>query len=75
MWAIGVIAFILICQELPFGFGRDGNKADKEAMTEFLDKFKNFLNYEEYLEKVEEFQGDKEKLRTLEGQIWENKVF
>ena len=24
MWAIGVIAYILICQDMPFGFGREG---------------------------------------------------
>ena len=36
MWAIGVIAYILICQDMPFGFGSNGQKADKGAMDDFL---------------------------------------
>ena len=50
MWAIGVIAYILICQKMPFNFGADNPKMNNKAMETFKDQFKNFVNYEDYEE-------------------------
>lgn len=48
MWAIGVIAYILICREPPFKFGADNQKVSKSTMEEFLNLYKNFENFEVY---------------------------
>lgn len=49
MWAIGVIAYILICQEQPFQIGRDGqNKDKKKERDDFIESFNKFENYEDW---------------------------
>lgn len=45
MWSIGVIAYILVCQEMPFKFGMD-KAVGKQAMNDFLGSMKTFEDYD-----------------------------
>ena len=47
MWAIGVIAYILVCQEPPFIYGGDNNLVGREAIKDYQEQMTNFNDYDE----------------------------
>lgn len=66
MWAVGVIAYILVCQEPPLKYGgTQGNKVGKAAIEDFRDQMKAFQDYRE----------DGNYSNTAAGEMWENKLF
>ena len=40
MWAIGIIAYILVCQEMPFKLG--GEKGGRDAIKQFQQDIQNY---------------------------------